>query len=51
MVEDTMWDGKRARVGIDETIGFNPQCLNCKTSKKVVHIKGTNNAEMMEVCE
>ena len=51
MVEDTMWDGKRARVGIDETIGFNPQCLNCKPSKKVVHIKGTNNAELMEVCE
>ena len=51
MVEDTMWDSKRARVGIDETIGFNPQCLNCKPSKKIVHIKGTNNAEMMEVCE
>jgi len=51
MVEDTMWDSKRARVGIDETIGFNPQCLNCIPSKKVVHIKGTNNAEMMEVCE
>jgi len=51
MVEDTMWDSKRARVGIDETIGFNPQCLNCIPSKKIVHIKGTNNAEMMEVCE
>ena len=51
MVEDTMWDGKRAKVGIDETIGFNPQCLSCKPSKKVVVKKGTNNAEMKEVCE
>lgn len=51
MVEDTMWDGKRARVGIDETIGFNPQCLSCKPSRKLVFKKGTNTPEMMEVCE
>ena len=50
MVEDTMWDGKRARVGIDETIGFNPQCLSCKPSRKLVFKKGTNTPEMMEVC-
>ena len=51
MVEDTMWDSKRARVGIDETIGFNPQCLSCKPSRKLVFKKGTNTPEMMEVCE
>lgn len=51
MVEDTMWDVKRARVGIDETIGFNPQCLSCKPSRKLVFKKGTNTPEMMEVCE
>ena len=51
MVEDTQWDSKRARVGIDETIGFNPQCLSCKPSKKIVFKKGTTTAEMMEVCE
>ena len=51
MVEDTHWDSKRARVGIDETIGFNPQCLSCKPSKKIVFKKGTTTAEMMEVCE
>ena len=51
MVEDTQWDIKRARVGIDETIGFNPQCLSCKPSKKLVFKKGTTTAEMMEVCE
>ena len=51
MVEDTMWDGKRARVGIDETIGFNPQCLSCKPSRKLVFKKGTNTPEMMEICE
>ena len=49
MVEDTMWDSKRARVGIDETIGFNPQCLSCKPSRKLVFKKGTNTPEMMEI--
>ena len=38
-------------LGIDETIGFNPQCLSCKPSKKIVFKKGTTTAEMMEVCE
>ena len=42
MVEDTVWDSKRTRVGIDETIGFNPQCLSCKPAKKLVFKKGTN---------
>ena len=51
MVEDTQWDSKRARVGIDETIGFNPQCLSCNSSKKLVFKKGTTTAEMLEVCE
>ena len=51
MVEDTVWDSKRARVGIDETIGFNPQCLSCKPAKKLVFKKGTTIPEMMEICE
>ena len=51
MVEDTQWDSKRARVGIDETIGFNPQCLSCKPAKKLVFKKGTTIPEMMEICE
>ena len=51
MVEDTVWDSKRARVGIDETIGFNPQCLSCKPTKKLVFKKGTTIPEMMEICE
>ena len=51
MIEDTQWDSKRARVGIDETIGFNPQCLSCKPAKKLVFKKGTTIPEMMEICE
>ena len=51
MAKDTMWDGKRAKVGIDETIGFNPQCLSCKPTRKVVVKKGTNIAEMKDVCK